>query len=346
MRRFAIAILLASAPAFAADEDAAMGKRVQDLLHAHQSEVFGCVAAANGSVKGEMLVRVMVGADQHPSKADVLKDQTGLPALGPCLQGKMAKWDLASLKAAAGDQVVFPLVFKPEPLKKGDKRVLVPMAAQETQGPQRFLIDDESIGEAPLASVSMLSLPANQVSQAKARKDDEEEMVLYILDGGFKVGADALKAGDALWLGAHTDRPAISPADKKPLKLLEIRAHGEGTGQKVIHGADLKSYKISGGKASAKLLLDGTGAKLAVEELDADEGAAILAHKHQTQDEELFFISGRTTTTVGKQAYETAAGDALRIPSNTMHAMKVTEPVRAIQIYAPGGPEQRFKKEK
>jgi quercetin dioxygenase-like cupin family protein len=346
MRRFAIAILLASAPAFAADEDAAMGKRVQDLLHAHQSEVFGCVAAANGSVKGEMLVRVMVGADQHPSKADVLKDQTGLPALGPCLQGKMAKWDLASLKAAAGDQVVFPLVFKPEPLRKGDKRVLVPMAAQETQGPQRFLIDDESIGEAPLASVSMLSLPANQVSQAKARKDDEEEMVLYILDGGFKVGADVLKAGDALWLGAHTDRPAISPADKKPLKLLEIRAHGEGTGQKVIHGADLKSYKISGGKASAKLLLDGTGAKLAVEELDADEGAAILAHKHQTQDEELFFISGRTTTTVGKQAYETAAGDALRIPSNTMHAMKVTEPVRAIQIYAPGGPEQRFKKEK
>jgi quercetin dioxygenase-like cupin family protein len=346
MRRIAIALLLMGAPALAADEDAAMGKRVQDLLHAHQAEVFGCVAAANGSVKGEMLVRVMVGPDQHPAKADVLKDQTGLPALGPCLQGKITKWDLASLKAAAGDQVVFPLVFKPEPLKKGDKRVLIPMSAQETQGPQRFLIDDQSIGEAPLASVSMLSLPPTQVSQAKSRKDDEEEMVLYILDGGFKVGADTLKAGDVLWLGAHTDRPAIAPADKKPLKLLEIRAHGESTGQKVIHGADAKSYKIAGGKGTAKLLLDGTGAKLAVDELEAEEGTAIAAHKHQTQDEELFFVSGRTTTTVGKQAYETAAGDALRIPSNTMHTLKVVEPVRAIQIYAPGGPEQRFKKEK
>ena len=92
MRRLAIgSILLCAATAFAADEDAAMGKRVQDLLHAHQAEVFGCVAQAPGVVKGEMLVRVMVGADQRPSKADVLKDQTGLPALAPCLQAKMQK---------------------------------------------------------------------------------------------------------------------------------------------------------------------------------------------------------------------------------------------------------------
>jgi quercetin dioxygenase-like cupin family protein len=192
----------------------------------------------------------------------------------------------------------------------------------------------------------MLSLPANAVSPAKTRKDDEEEMVLYVLDGGFKVGPEALKSGDVLWLGAHTDRPAITPADKKPLKLLEIRAHGEGTGQKVIHGADVKSYKIAGGKVTARLLLDGTGAKLAVDELDADAGAAIASHKHQAQDEEIYFLSGRSTTTVGKQAFETAPGDALRIPSNTTHTMKVTEPLKAIQIYAPGGPEQRFKKEK
>ncbi|HEX8950506.1 MAG TPA: hypothetical protein VF945_01615, partial [Polyangia bacterium] len=308
MKRIAIALMMMSAPALAAEggDDAAMGKRVQDLLHAHQAEVFGCVAAATGAVKGELLVRVMVGPDQHPSKADVLKDQTGVPTLGPCLQAKIGKWDLTSLKAAAGDQVVFPLAFKPEPLQKGQKRMLVPMAAQESQGPQRFLIDDESIGEAPLASMSMLTLPGNAVSPAKVRKDDEEEMVLYVLDGGFKVGADTIKAGDALWLGAHVDRPAIAPADKKPLRLLEIRAHGDGTGQKVIHGADVKSYKIAGGKATARLLLDGTGAKLAVDELDAEPGATIASHKHQTQDEELYFVSGRSTTTIGKQTFETA----------------------------------------
>ncbi len=348
MRRAAIAaLLLMGAPVVAAEgADDAMGKRVQDLLHAHQADVFGCVAQANGTAKGEMLVRVMVGADQHAMKADVLKDQTGLATLGPCLQAKMQKWDLTPLEAHQGDQIVFPLVFKPEPLAKGQKRMLVPMSAQDTQGSQRFLIDDQSIGEAPLASMSMLSLPGNAASPAQSRKDEPEEMVLYVLDGGFKLGAETIKAGDALWLGAHTDRPAITPADKKPLKLLEIRAHGEGTGQKVIHGADVKSYKISGGKASARLLLDGTGAKLAVDELEAEPGATIASHKHQTQDEELFFVSGRSTTTVGKQTFDTAAGDALRIPANQPHTMKVTETLKAIQVYAPAGPEQRFKSSK
>jgi quercetin dioxygenase-like cupin family protein len=345
MKKIAAVLVLMTAPAFAAD-DAAMGKRVQDLLHAHQADVFGCVAQASGTVKGEMLVRVMVGPDQHPAKADVLKDQTGVPTLAPCLQSKIQKWDLTSLQAAQGDQVVFPLAFKPEPLAKGEKRMLVPMSAQETQGPQRFLIDDESIGEPPLASISMLTLPGNATSPAKTRKGEQEEVVLYVLDGAFKVGADTIKAGDALWLGAGTDRPAITPADKKPLKLLEIRAHGDGTGQKVVKGADAKAYKIAGGKGSAKLLLDGTGAKLAVDEIDAEEGTTISAHKHQTQDEELFFLSGRSTTTVGKQTFDTAAGDALRIPANQTHSLKVTEPLKALQIYAPGGPEQRFKKEK
>ena len=192
----------------------------------------------------------------------------------------------------------------------------------------------------------MLSLSANATSFVKSRKDDEEEMVIYVLDGGFKVGADTLKAGDALWLGAHTDRPAIAPADKKPLKILEIRAHGIGSGEKVVHAADVKSYKIAGGKATARLVLDGTGAKLAVDEIEAEPGATIASHKHQAQDEELYVLSGRATTTIGKQTFETAAGDALRIPSNVTHSMKVTEPLKAIQVYAPGGPEQRFKKEK
>jgi quercetin dioxygenase-like cupin family protein len=342
----AMAALLMAVPAWAAEEDAAMGKRVQDLLHAHQQEVFGCVAATNAKVEGEMLVRVMVGENAHAAKADVLKDQSNGGPLGTCLTGKIKTWDLAPLKAAAGDQVVFPLVFKPAKLQKGEKRVLVPMAAQETNGPQRFLIDDETVGEPPLASVEMLSLLGNQSSPVKSRADAQEEAVLYVLDGGFKLGTETLKAGDALWLGARTDRPALTPLDKKPLKVLEIRAHGGGSGQKIVHGAELKSYPIAGGKGEAKLLLDGLGAKLAVDELTADPGAAIPAHKHATQDELLIFVAGKSTTTVGKQSYETAPGDALRIPANALHSMKVTEKLRVVQVYAPGGPEQRFKSAK
>ncbi|MDB4964664.1 MAG: Cupin 2 conserved barrel domain protein [Myxococcales bacterium] len=337
------ALLLAGAPAFAADDDAAMGKRVQDVLHAHQQDVFGCVQGATSKVAGEMLVRVMLGEDGKVAKADVLKDQSGGGTLGACLVAKIKAWDLTSLKAAAGDQVVFPLVFKPEKLAKGEKRILVPMAVQESQGPQRFLIDEETVGEAPLATIEMLTLAGNQASPPKSRTDSEEEMVLYVLDGGFKLGPETVGAGDVVWLGAHSDRPALNPLDKKPLKLIEIRAHGEGSGQKIVHGADVKSYPIAGAKATARLLLEGTGAKLAVQEIDAEPDATIPTHKHTAQDEELYFVSGRSTTTVGKQTFETAAGDALRIPANVAHSMKMVDQGRVLQVYAPGGPEQRFK---
>jgi quercetin dioxygenase-like cupin family protein len=347
IRHFAIASLALCActtAALAAEaEDATMGRRVQDLLHAHQAEVFGCVAQAKGTVRGEMLIRVLVGADQHPQKADVLKDQTGVPALGPCLQAQIQKWDLSSLKANTGDQIVFPLAFQPEPLKPGEKRSLVPMSAQETHGSQRFLVDDQSIGEAPLASMELLTLQSNQSAPAKPRKDDEEELVLYVLDGSFKVAGTVVGPGDAVWIGAHTDKPAIAPENKKTVKILEIRAHGEGTGQKVVKGADAKDYDLPGGKGKVKLLLDGTGAKLAVDEIDADQGATVTSHKHASQDELIFFVSGNSETTVGKQTFATAPGDALRIAANAPHSLKVSEKLHAIQVYAPGGPEQRFK---
>jgi quercetin dioxygenase-like cupin family protein len=324
-----------------ADEGAVMGKRVLDLLHSHQRDVFGCVQQATKVPDGEMLIQVVIGEDQHAAKAEVLKDQSGGGLLGACVTSKIKAWDLKPLSAAAGDQVVFPLVFKPQPLKAGEKRIVVSMAAQESQGAQRFLIDDQSIGEAPLASMSMLSLSPLQAAPA-GQAHPQEEMAIYVLEGSFKLGADTINAGDTIWLGEDTPRPALTPLNKKSLKILEVRAHGDGKGQKIVRADDAKSYPLAGG-GTAKLLLDGTGAKLALDFLDAAAGAGIPTHKHATQDEELFVLDGTGEMTVGKQKLEVAPGDAVRIAANATHAVKVVEPLKAIQIYAPAGPEQRFK---
>ena len=192
------------------------------------------MAAQKSAPRGEMLVRVIVGPDQHPGKAEILKDESGVPTLGACITAQMAKpaWDLTALGAAAGDQVVFPLVFKPEPLAKGQKRNLVPMAAQETQGPNRYLLDDQSLGEAPLATMQIISVKPTESLPAKPAENAAEEGVLYVLEGSFKLGADTIKPGDAIWLGAGTPRPGMLPLDKKPLRVVELRAHGEGKGRR------------------------------------------------------------------------------------------------------------------
>jgi quercetin dioxygenase-like cupin family protein len=291
-----------------------------------------------------MLVRVIVGPDKHPAKAEVLKDQSSVPTLAPCLTAKLASWDLTSLAAAEGDQVVFPLVFKPEPLAKGQRRNLVPMAAQETQGPNRYLLDDQSLGQAPLATMQIISLKPLEGLPAKPAANTTEEAVLYVLDGSFKVGAETLAVGDALWLGAGTERPVLKPLDKKPLRLVELRAHGDGKGQAIVHAADAKSYPLPGHGGTAKLLLDGTPAHLAVDLLEADADAKIPAHKHANSDEELYFIGGQSTATIVKEVSATAPGDALRIPSGLTHSIAVgADKLTALQVYAPAGPEQRFK---
>jgi quercetin dioxygenase-like cupin family protein len=342
--RSLLAAIVCFSLAAQADEDAVMLKRIQDLLHAHQEDVFGCVSQQPKPPAGEMLVQVIVGEGGKVGATKVLKDQSGSAALGPCLVGKIGKWDLASLQAAAGDQVVFPLVFRPEKLAKGERRVLIPMGAQEVSGSQRFLIDDESVGEAPLLTMDMLTLQPNQSSPAKVRTENEEELVLYVVEGTFAVGTDTIAAGDALWLGAKEERPALKPEGKKPLKLLEIRGHGTGTGTKIARGATAKAYPVGGPQASVKLLLDGIG-HVALDEIVAEPRVAIPPHKHQSEDEVLFMLAGKTSTTVGKQTFETAPGDVMRIPANTTHSMKVGEALRAIQVYAPAGPEQRFKGE-
>jgi hypothetical protein len=115
--------LLASARRYAQpSEEAAMGRRVQDLLHAHQADIYGCVRAAAVAPTGEMLVRVLVGDAQRAERADVLKDQSGSGALGVCITDKIKQWDLTSLGADPGDQVVFPLMFKPDEVKRGEQR--------------------------------------------------------------------------------------------------------------------------------------------------------------------------------------------------------------------------------
>ena len=94
------------------DPDQAMLNRLQALLNSHQAEVFACVQAEPKDPSGEMLVRVFAAEGGKVGKAEVLKDETGSKTLRRCLTDKIRAWDLGSLQAAEGDQVVFPLAFR------------------------------------------------------------------------------------------------------------------------------------------------------------------------------------------------------------------------------------------
>ena len=113
---------------------------------------------------------------------------------------------------------------------------------------------------------------------------------------------------------------------------------------KIIKAGAVKPYPILGGKGEVALYLDGTGgAPGSVQRLEAEAGAKVPPHKHDTSDEILYILSGRGQMTVAGQTLPVTAGDAVHLPLGVEHALEVSEKLVAVQLYAPGGPEQRFK---
>lgn len=105
-------------------------------------------------------------------------------------------------------------------------------------------------------------------------------------------------------------------------------------------------HQIAEGKGSATLLLNAsTGAKAAsLTLLELGPGAGVPEHVHEASAEILYIEDGAAEMTVDGQKLKVERGDAVYIPAGAKHSAKVVSavPMRAVQVYAGPGPEQRF----
>jgi quercetin dioxygenase-like cupin family protein len=169
---------------------------------------------------------------------------------------------------------------------------------------------------------------------------ETHEAALYVVQGRIKVGVDVLNADDLVWVRGPI---TIDRVDKELPLLVEITGV---TGQPMVVRKPLvKTYPIAGGKGQATLFLDGTAAPIAIDKITADKGVKIPPHTHAGSDELLYIISGKGQTIIGDKPVFTTKGTILHIPAGVEHSLSVDEPLTAVQVYAPGGPEQRFKPE-
>jgi quercetin dioxygenase-like cupin family protein len=105
---------------------------------------------------------------------------------------------------------------------------------------------------------------------------------------------------------------------------------------------------LPGGKARVKMMLSpkDTGQPNAyIGVLEADPGAEIARHSHPGSAEILYVVSGTGEVTIGSEKIVFGPNEAIHIPEGQPHAGKITgtEKTVLIQIYAPGGPEERFR---
>ncbi|MCA9522982.1 MAG: cupin domain-containing protein [Myxococcales bacterium] len=87
--------------------------------------------------------------------------------------------------------------------------------------------------------------------------------------------------------------------------------------------------------------------------LRAEPGMKLPRHRHARSHELLYILSGRGTmfvidpTTGARKTYLVRKGMAIWIPRGVEHGMSMLgqrEPLRALQLYTPAGPEQRFRR--
>ncbi len=121
-------------------------------------------------------------------------------------------------------------------------------------------------------------------------------------------------------------------------------------GAKVVvrSAAETAVVPILDGKATARLLLEPsmTGSPaLALGLVEFAAGAEVPRHTHPGSTEVLYVVSGGGTLTVGSETFPFAAESVIHIPPDQPHGAKFApeEKTLAVQIYAPAGPEQRFK---
>jgi len=75
-------------------------------------------------------------------------------------------------------------------------------------------------------------------------------------------------------------------------------------------------------------------------------GSTVAEHVHDGVTELLYIVSGQMEVTIGGVTRTAGAGSAVYIPADVPHSVIVKdpiEPVHVVQVYSPGGPEQRFK---
>ena len=77
----------------------------------------------------------------------------------------------------------------------------------------------------------------------------------------------------------------------------------------------------------------------------AEPGAQVPRHSHAGSDEIIFVAAGAGELTVGSEKFPFEAPEALFLPAGQPHAVKFTgtDKTEMVQIYAPAGPEERYK---
>ena len=120
---------------------------------------------------------------------------------------------------------------------------------------------------------------------------------------------------------------------------------GTGTLPRALRSSLREPLVLSDGSLSVRILFDDQAMSAALSVLDGDGDLRVPEHRHPESVEALYIESGSGMMHIEGQELAVRPGMIVTIPQNALHDFQGdgTIPLRAIQVYAPPGPEQRFR---
>lgn len=283
-------------------------------------------------------------------------DHTGSPKLVSCMTQLLAQYRWAP--PLYGQAIKLPFEFKKVDGQSVIDRRLV---ESKTQGSVSVgvLLDSANTGN---RAASMFEVGIAPRASTGMRVDDRDELWYFLGDAEVKSRAgkapqtdSRVKAGSMMFVpkGAAREVTAVAPDMKAVVVVLPGGVEG------VARGGALPTQQVTAGTGSPTMFAQGTkygpatifveaatlkGAPLAASILEMPAGIKVPEHVHANETEMLYLLEGSGTMTIAGQEIAVSPTSVIQIPPNTKHAFVASANVRALQIYTPPGPEQRFKK--
>ncbi len=167
-----------------------------------------------------------------------------------------------------------------------------------------------------------------------------ETVILYALDGSATRG-EAFAQDDAL----YSSGTSLTLTADKSLTLVRFTLERATPKKRKLlkHTQALPAYAIAAKKGSARIVFEPSETdepSWVFDCLDVQAGANVPEHKHQDAVEIVLVVRGEAATVVDG----TGKNDALvTIPKGALHSATFPIETRALQLYTPAGPEQRFR---
>jgi quercetin dioxygenase-like cupin family protein len=322
-------------------------------------QCWAVAATQRFDIAGELALQIDITAGE--SQVGVVRDTVHDATLVGCVQRLLAHYRWAP--PLYGQAIRLPFKFRAPDGQNTIDRALVPWNGQARVS-VAVLLDETNSGN---AAAAMFELAIAAGGTTGARSTDRAELWYFLSAGRVswsaagKPVARTVAAGDMMYVPAGGAREVASIGADLHAVIVAVPGGREGAARAgalptrqvtapvgpaapvpiVLPAAAARTFGPATIYADAETIHDKT---LAASILALPAGGSVPEHVHPGETEALYILAGSGTMTVAGVALAVTPTSVIQIPKNTAHSFIATTGVRALQVYTPGGPEQRFKR--